>query len=120
MSHSATHSAMSADMKKCSEECLSCSTVCIETIHHCLHMGGKQVEAVHFTTLLDCADICRTSASFLLRGSSLHADICRACATVCRACEASCRKMEGEEMKRCADACARCAKSCERMAAMAG
>lgn len=119
MPHTAAHSAMSADMKKCSEECLSCSTTCTETVHHCLHMGGKHVEPAHLTSLIDCAEICQTSANFLLRGSSLHTETCRTCAAVCRACEASCRQIEGEEMKRCADACGRCAESCERMAAMA-
>lgn len=119
MSHHEAHSAMGADMKKCSEECISCATVCTETMHHCLHVGGKHAEAEHLTTLLDCADICQTSANFLLRGSSLHVETCRACAAACRACETSCRAMEGEEMKRCADACARCAESCERMASMA-
>ena len=110
---------MGADMKKCIEECQSCSSVCTETVRHCLDMGGRHAEAGHITTMLDCAEICRTSANFMLRHSALHTETCTACAVVCRACEASCRELDGPEMKRCAEECARCAESCERMAGMA-
>ena len=119
MSHTSSHASMASGMKECIEACTSCSNVCTATMHHCLHMGGEHAEAGHITTLLDCAEICRTSADFLLRMSPLHTATCSVCATVCRACEESCRRLDGEEMKRCADECARCAKSCEEMAGMA-
>ena len=32
--------------------------------------------------LLDCAEICQTSANFMLRGSPLHTNTCAACAIV--------------------------------------
>jgi hypothetical protein len=89
-------------------------------MHHCLHLGGAHAEAEHITTLLDCAEICRTSANFLLRMSSSHTETCRACAAVCHACDETCRKFDDAEMKRCADTCASCAESCEKMAGMAG
>lgn len=119
MSHTTAHAGMSSGIRNCIEACTSCSNVCTETMHHCLHMGGRHAGAEHVTTLLDCAEICRTSADFLLRTSPLRAATCSVCAAVCRACEESCRGLGGEEMKRCADECARCAESCERMAGMA-
>jgi hypothetical protein len=119
MSHT-NHSAKgSAQMKECIDACLSCGAICTETIRHCLEMGGKHAEMQHITIMLDCAEICQTSANFMLRGSAAHVETCSTCAAICRACEDSCRQLTGEEMKRCADECASCAESCERMAGIA-
>lgn len=119
MPHAASHSDMGSSMQACIDACTSCAATCTEMMHHCLHLGGSHAEAEHITTLLDCAQICRTSADFLLRMSPSHMDTCRACAAVCRACEESCRKFDDAEMKRCADMCASCAESCEKMSSMA-
>ena len=112
-----THGGLSTEMQQCVDECLSCYSTCEQTIQHCLEMGGKHAEPAHIRLMADCAEICRTSAGFMLRGSPLHTSTCGVCAEVCRACEKECRKMrEDPEMLKCADACARCAESCERMA----
>lgn len=120
MPHQKAHSAMNEKMKACIEQCLKCSTVCADTTHYCLEMGGAHAEIAHVTALLDCAEICQTNANFMSRGSASHKETCRTCAQVCRACEKSCRDLGGAEMIRCADECARCAESCERMAGSAG
>lgn len=121
MAHAATHSAMSADMQKCIQECLNCHSVCLDSVRHCIEMGGKHASPEHITLLLDCAQSCQTSADFMLRHSSLHARACAFCAEVCRACEKDCRSLgAGDEMmQKCAEACRRCAESCDRMARMA-
>jgi hypothetical protein len=113
-----SHAAAGSQMKECIDACLSCGAVCMETIRHCLEMGGKHAEAQHITIMMDCAEICQTSANFLLRGSAAHVETCSTCAAVCRACEESCRQIGGDTMSRCADECAKCAESCERMAGM--
>ena len=107
----------SAEMRRCIDECLRCAATCLETSRHCLELGGKHAAPQHITTLQDCAEICQTSANFMLRGSRLHTETCRACAAVCRACEEECRRMgDDAQMQQCADACRTCAESCERMA----
>ena len=108
------------EMQHCIEECLSCYSICLETVNHCLQLGGKHAEHSHIATLLACAEICRTSAQTMLLGSQHHVDTCRACAEICRACEADCRSMAGgdETMERCAEACRTCAESCASMAQM--
>jgi len=69
--------------------------------------------------LLDCAELCQTSANFMLRGSPYHVITCGACAELCRACEEACRGHAGDEqLVHCADVCASCADSCDRMARM--
>ena len=84
---------------------------------HCLQQGGRHAEASHIQLLLDCVDICRTSADFMLRGSDLHTLTCGVCAQVCERCAQDCEQMGDDEMmRRCAEACRRCAESCRRMA----
>jgi hypothetical protein len=70
--------------------------------------------------LLDCAEICQTSANFMLRGSELHSRTCWACAEICERCARDCERLSDDAyMRACAEACRRCANSCKHMAAMA-
>jgi hypothetical protein len=112
---------ISQEMRECISTCQECSAVCMETMSHCLALGGKHAEARHIGLLADCAEICRTSAAFMLHGSELHTRTCSVCAEVCRACAENCGQMAGDDelMKRCADMCRRCAESCERMSGTA-
>lgn len=104
-------------MQQCIQECQQCFAVCSETTTHCLSMGGNHATAEHVTMLLDCADICRTAAAFMLRSSPLHARVCGVCADTCAACADSCERIgDDEQMRACAAACRRCAKSCRQMA----
>jgi hypothetical protein len=118
MSHSGHSMSIGTEMRNCIDSCLSCASVCTETIRQCLEMGGKHAEVQHITIMLDCAEICQTSANFMLRQSAAHVETCGTCAAICRACEESCRQIGGEMMTRCADECAACADSCERMAGL--
>lgn len=112
------HVARNAAMRSCIDECQSCHDVCVETVTHCLSMGGEHAEAEHIRALMDCVQICTTSADFMLRGSPSHGDVCGVCADICDECAASCDGLDGPEMKRCADQCRRCAESCRDMAKM--
>ena len=109
---------MTSEMRECIQNCLDCYSICLETAHHCLTLGGKHAEAKHIGLLTTCAKICETSAAFMLSGSELHGRTCGVCAEVCRACEQSCAGIsEGDEtMQRCVNTCRRCAESCQRMA----
>jgi hypothetical protein len=109
---------ISEEMKNCINECLNCHSVCLETISHCLEMGGKHAAPDHIALLQDCAQICITSADFMLRDSRFHGESCGVCAAVCDACADSCESLaEGADfMQRCAEVCRRCADSCRQMA----
>ena len=109
-------SGRSTDLESCIDVCSECHRICLETVATCLSMGGAHAAPEHIRLLLDCAQICQTSADFMTRGSPLHHLTCGACAEICRACADSCNKLGGPEMQRCADLCKRCADSCERMA----
>jgi hypothetical protein len=105
-------------MDDCIEACLQCHVVCTMTAQYCLAQGGEHAAIDLVGVLLDCAQICQTSADFMVRGSPYHTITCGACAAVCRGCAEACAAFTGsEEMEHCAEVCASCAESCERMAA---
>ena len=111
------------DLEQCIDNCRQCHETCLRTISYCLQQGGKHAEPSHIRLMLDCAQICATSADFMIRGSDLHRLTCGACAEVCDRCAEDCARMSDDEtMRRCADVCRRCADSCNRMAghALAG
>ena len=117
------HTQMNQGMQDCISNCMTCHAVCLETITHCLQMGGEHARPDHIKMLQDCAQICITSADFMLRGSQFHGQTCGVCAAVCEACAKECESMatgDGADiMQRCAEACRRCADSCRQMATMA-
>src|SRR3546814_1491373 len=76
------------DRQSCIELCQKCHDTCLETlVGHCLPMGGKHVEQAHVRLMLDCIDICRTSADFMRRSSPMHTLTCAACAEICERSE---------------------------------
>jgi hypothetical protein len=107
-------------MQHCIDICQECHSVCLETVIHCLQMGGEHAEPNHIRLLLDCAEICQTSANFMLRGSDLHGLTCATCAEVCDRCAEDCERFDDAQMKRCAETCHRCAESCREMATQMG
>jgi len=106
---------ISTDMQACIDACLRCYQTCLGMAsNHCLPEGGKHVEPHHFRLMLACAEICRTSAHFMLLGSPEHKSTCRTCAEVCQACAASCADIG--DMDDCVAACRHCAQTCRQMA----
>jgi MinD superfamily P-loop ATPase len=85
-------------------------------MNHCLEAGGPHVAAEHFRLLMNCAEICQTSANFQLSSSQFHSQVCGVCSEICAACALDCEKIGG--MADCVDACKACAESCRQMAAM--
>lgn len=111
MNHSTT------EMQQCIENCQKCHAVCLQmAATHCLEAGGKHTEPAHFRLMMDCAQICQTSADFMLRGSDHHAHVCAECADVCEDCAKSCEAIGG--MDECVAACRKCAESCRAMSSM--
>jgi hypothetical protein len=114
----ATHSDYSEPMLVCIQNCQDCHRACLQTLIHCMHEGGGHATADHLRLLMDCAEICATSANFMLRASDLHVHTCAACAEVCRRCAEDCARMDDDpRMKALADTCRHCAESCAAMAA---
>lgn len=105
------------DMERCISACTDCHQACLSTAAHCLERGGQHAERKHITLLLDCAQICQTSADFMLRGSADHKSACAICAEICIRCAEDCERFADDgKMQECARACRSCAASCEKMA----
>ncbi|HEU5102906.1 MAG TPA: four-helix bundle copper-binding protein [Roseiflexaceae bacterium] len=85
MENTARHS-MDGHIQQCIQECTNCHSICLATVPHCLEMGGAHASPAHIGLLLDCAEICQTSANFMLRGSALHTHTCGVCADICERC----------------------------------
>lgn len=106
---------MSTDLEYCILQCQECHSTCLQMLsQHCLALGGPHTEQNHFRLMMDCAQICRVAADFMLRGSPHHPHICRECAEICRECATSCARVG--DMQECVEACRLCAESCAEMA----
>lgn len=110
------HDAM---MQECIALCAHCHKVCTDTATHCVEQGGRHAAQAHITPLLDCAQICQTSADFMLRHSPDRKGMCAVCAEICVRCAEDCETFSDKMMQDCAKACRACADSCERMAGQA-
>ena len=108
--------AIGSSMRDAIKACLDCHSMCLQTaLTFCLERGGRHVEQQHFRLMLNCAELCQTSANFMLSGSPLHGRVCAVCAEACDACAKSCEQVG--DMRECIEECQHCAKSCRSMAA---
>ena len=106
----------SEQMLVCIQNCQDCHRACLQTLAYCMKQGGEHARPEHLPLLMDCADICLTAASFMIRGSDLHTHTCAACAAVCGRCAEECDAMSDDlRMKAVADTCRHCAESCGAM-----
>jgi hypothetical protein len=106
------------EMQKCIRLCQECHALCVQTIGHCLKLGGRHSAPEHIRIMQDCLELCEITAHYLIRESSLHGRICGLCAEVCRQCADNCLQIAGDDpmVKKCTEMCRTCAGSCERMA----
>ncbi len=106
------------NMSKCVQLCRDCHAMCTQTITHCLKLGGRHATPDHIRLLVDCAQMCATSADYMLRESPFHDQLCRLCSDLCTLCAKDCEQVAGGDqmVKQCIEMCRRCAESCDRMA----
>ena len=103
-------------LEKCISDCVGSHRMCLATGQYCIEHGGPHTAAAHLALLLDCAEMCMTTANSMLRRSPQHQVVCAACAQICDACAESCETFRGDEaMARCAKMCRGCAGSCRMM-----
>ena len=99
------------------QKCVECGEwmrsyrICQDTFTHCTDKGGDHADGHHLRLLLDCAEICRITAT--LHGH--RSDLCPAesvvCIDACERCAASCDRVASDDpmMRACAEQLRRCA-----------
>ena len=111
---STSRSGVMPPMQEAIQSCLDCHSRCLRmATGYCLDRGGQHVKKAHLRLLLNCAELCQTSANFMLSDSPLHGRVCLVCAEACEACAKSCEQVG--DMRDCVEQCQRCAKSCRTM-----
>lgn len=104
---------MGQEMQQCIRDCEDCHHTCVETAAYCLRQGGRHAQHTHTALLHNCAELCETTAHFMIAGSELHGRVCAVCAEVSDRCAQSCDQFADDpQMQACAEACRRCAESC--------
>ena len=102
-----------ARLDRCVDNCLEVHRLCLSLITSHIQTGGVNAEPGSLTRLIDCAEICQMTGSFVARNSELHLTVRRACVEVCLQCADYCQGFEYDERAQtCAAACRRCAESC--------
>lgn len=114
-----TPAAHAGPLRDCVALCLECHEAVTQCLFHCLGRGGEHASPAHIRMMMDCAEITRVAADFMLRESAQHNYTCGVCSKICEHCADDCEGLdpEDEHMRRCAEICRRCAESCYTMAA---
>lgn len=107
---------LSDQLKACIEACYACATACDHCAASCLQEEDVKMMAACIANDMDCAQVCRTAAAFMARGSEFAQQLCRLCADVCTACAEECGQHPMDRCQACAQACRECADACRRMA----
>ena len=108
---------LSINMEDAISNALECHRICTSCLQHCLSVGGKHADQRHVTLMMECAEICRVAARFMIENSDFAHDICGICARICDACGDSCHDLDSMDpmMMACIVACKNCADSCRNM-----
>ncbi len=96
------------EMQQCAQDCLNCHAACTQAAEKYRQSGDQS----HAYMLLDCGDMCLTTAHFLEHNSLLYGYVCQACAQVANHCANMCEQMGDADS---ANACRNCAESCQNL-----
>jgi hypothetical protein len=117
MTQPGTANTMSSRMQDCVEACMSCHSMCEETMSSCMQMDGGQDRMQIMRALLDCSEATRMRADMMMRRSPMATEMCAMCAKACDMCAEACMSIPDDpQMTRCAESCSRCAEMCRTMA----
>lgn len=103
-------------LEPCREACVDTAKRCWETLSHCLARGGEHAKQSHVIVLIDCAEICAATASFIARQSPFQFRAIALCAEICARCAGECDRLGDDDLlRRCGETCRRCLDECRRV-----
>ena len=100
----------------CLQACNDCAAACLQCATACVKSDDPKSMARCVALDLECAEICRLTASLIALGGEQMKAACSLCAAACDACEAECAKHKMDHCQKCAQACKRCSDACRSMA----
>ncbi len=104
-------------MLDCIDKCLYSYITCWKTRQGFSSSAGEDGLASLNPSLLECAEICRTTASSLHWDSAFWEASCALCADACATCAWACSRFSSDEqIKAVLDACGECMTACRELA----
>ena len=98
----------------------NCATECGHCAMACLDEDDVKMMVKCIKLNIDCAEVCRLTASLLSRGSEHGHHLAKECTEVCDACAEECEKhAHSQHCRECAEVCRHCAEECRNMAGVA-
>lgn len=103
-------------LESCAADCFDSYRECIRTAQHGTARGGAMASADLLALMLDCASMCQTTGTALLRGGEHYRVLVGACARLCELCARRCEAFGRDaQFRRCVASCLRCARSCREL-----
>jgi hypothetical protein len=92
---------------------------CVVECEHCAKACMGHPDMVKCAQMcLDCAEVCQTLATYMVRGSYFIFHLARACADICEACAQECEKYNLEHCQKCAKVCRQAAEEYRKIASV--
>ena len=102
-------------VQSCIDACLRSQRESIMTLTYLRDMGGAHIDPIRIRSLLDCADVCQVAATFMMRGSHRHVEMCAVAARICRDCADACDGTNDQHLRKLVEACRTCEAVCREL-----
>lgn len=104
--------------KACILACQNCAAMCEQCAVTCSLSSSVNSLSKPLELSIYCADMCRLTATFLLRGELQSVRFCALCAEICDICAFECEQHKEAACRACALACRECAEECRKIASL--
>jgi hypothetical protein len=102
-------------LSACIYACNLCAHACDYAAAACLNEKNPGWLTRCIALTLDCAAMCRITATYMARDSELTDRVLSLCAEVCEVCAEECERHDFDHCRKCARACRRCAEEFRRI-----
>ncbi|PQO40697.1 four-helix bundle copper-binding protein [Blastopirellula marina] len=99
------------NLRACLRACVRCAHACEQCADACQSEANVVMLSDFIRANRDCAQLCWTASSLIIRGSDFVGELCEICAKVCDRCAHECEKYSYRE---CALVCRDCADECRK------
>lgn len=83
------------ETRACIEAFQTCEQLCLRTLPFVCNEISRPLQADLVRVILDCAEMCRLAANFLVRDSEHYIRVCREASEICGDLATHCEAVEG-------------------------